>query len=66
MSVFTMAPEALIASILAPEQFGKYMAVGTKKRTCGQAYFFEVSPDKIGSAFHSSENRHQVLPGRFA
>jgi len=41
----SLLPEALIASMLPPEQFGNYLAVGTKKRTRGQAMFFEVEPD---------------------
>lgn len=41
----SLLPEALIASMLPPEEFGKYLAVGTKKRTRGQAMFFEVNPD---------------------
>jgi hypothetical protein len=38
-------PEGLIASQLSPEDFGNYLAVGTKKRTRGQAIFIEVDPD---------------------
>lgn len=38
----SIVPEALIASMLPPEEFGKYFAVGTKKRTRGQAIFFKV------------------------
>lgn len=38
----SMLPEALIASMLPPNQFGSYLAIGTKKRTRGQAMFFEV------------------------
>ena len=41
----SLLPEALIASMLPPEEFGNYLAVGTKKRTRGQAIFFEVDPD---------------------
>lgn len=39
----SIVPEALIASMLPPEEFGKYFAVGTKKRTRGQAIFFQVN-----------------------
>lgn len=31
--------------MLSPEEFGNYLAIGTKKRTRGQAIFFEVDPD---------------------
>lgn len=41
----SLLPEALIASMLPPEEFGNYLAIGTKKRTRGQAMFFEVEPD---------------------
>lgn len=40
----SVIPEALIASHLAPEEFGNYYAVGSQKRSRGQAMFFEVDP----------------------
>lgn len=40
----SLIPESLIASELPPEEFGSYYAVGTKKRSRGQAVFFEVEP----------------------
>ena len=36
--------EALVASHLAPDAFGAYMATGSQKLTSGQAMFFEVDP----------------------
>ena len=42
-----LTPEALIASMLSPEEFGSYMAVGTQKRTHGQVIFLEVDFDAI-------------------
>ena len=48
----SMIPEALIASMLTPEEFGVYYAVGTEKKSRGQAIFFEIDP-----AF-----RHAELP----
>jgi hypothetical protein len=41
----SILPEALIASMLPPMEFGEYMAVGSKKRTRGQAIFFEIDQD---------------------
>jgi len=41
----SMIPEALIASMLTPEEFGAYYAVGSLKKSHGQAIFFEVDPD---------------------
>jgi hypothetical protein len=38
----TATPEALIASMLPPEEFGAYLSTGTKKRNKGQAIFFEI------------------------
>ena len=43
--VFT--PESLIASHLAPNDFGNYLSVGTKKRIRGQNIFFELEPNKL-------------------
>lgn len=42
----SLTPEALICSMLPPNEFGNYLAVGTKKRTRGQAIFFEIDPTK--------------------
>jgi hypothetical protein len=39
----SMIPEALVASMLPPEDFGRYLAVGTKKRSRGPAMFFDLS-----------------------
>ncbi|MDD4578642.1 MAG: hypothetical protein PHS75_08855, partial [Anaerolineaceae bacterium] len=41
----SLLPEALIASMLSPEEFGAYYAVGSVKKSRGQAMFFEVDPD---------------------
>ena len=35
----SLIPEALIASMLSPEEFGNYYAVGSKKKSRGQAMF---------------------------
>ena len=40
-------PEALITSHLSPEEFGNYLAVGTKKRTRGQNLYFELDEEKL-------------------
>jgi hypothetical protein len=40
-------PESLVASQLAPLEFGNYLAVGTRKRTRGQAIFFELDLEKV-------------------
>lgn len=40
----SLIPQALIASMLPPEEFGAYYAVGTKVHVRGEAIFFEVDP----------------------
>lgn len=40
----SLIPQALIASMLDPEAFGSYYAVGTKVHVQGEAIFFEVDP----------------------
>jgi hypothetical protein len=52
MSIYfylSLVPEALIASMLPPIEFGNYLAVGTKKRTRGQAIFFLLKDLTIDS-----------------
>ncbi len=50
----TVTPEALISSMLSPVEFGNYLAVGSKKRTRGQAIFFEIDQE-LASDFLSPE-----------
>jgi hypothetical protein len=60
MKTFTylsMIPEALILSQLPPEDFGNYLAVGTRKRARGQAIFFEVDPEFRSDAFKIDQAR---------
>lgn len=47
----SMTPEALISSMLPPNDFGDYLAVGAKKRTKGQAMFFEVDIEKLDNSY---------------
>ncbi len=41
---FSLIPEALIASMLEPKEFGQYYATGHQYKSKGQAIFFEVDP----------------------
>ena len=41
----SLLPESLIASHLAPHEFGSYFATGTEKRARGQAIFFELNEE---------------------
>ena len=43
----SLIPEGLIASMLSPEEFGSYYAMGSKKRSRGQAIYFEVDRDQL-------------------
>ena len=43
----SVIPQALIASMLEPEEFGRYYAVGTKVHSRGEAIFFEVDPAQL-------------------
>jgi hypothetical protein len=43
----TCNPEALVASMLPPENFGYYLSTGTKKRNKSQSIFFEVDLSQI-------------------
>ncbi len=59
---FSLMPESLIASMLPPQEFGKYMAVGSKKRTRGQAIFFEVDIDLVSENFPLSMIEQRCIP----
>lgn len=55
-------PEALIASMLPPKEFGEYLATGTKKRNRGQAIFFEIDLAQIEKLIDvESMNRRCVM-----
>ncbi|MFH0736487.1 MAG: hypothetical protein V1773_17840 [bacterium] len=58
----SLTPEALIASMLPPEEFGNYLAVGTKKRTRGQAMFFEVDPNFESEYFNLKDIEEKCIP----
>jgi hypothetical protein len=58
----SLIPEALIASMLTPEEFGAYYAVGTQKKSRGQAIFFEVDPKFRSDAFRLEEAKARCMP----
>jgi len=41
----SLTPEALVVSMLPPTEFGRYLAIGTKKRAREQAMYFELKSD---------------------
>ncbi len=59
---FSLIPEALVASMLDPEEFGSYYAVGTKKKSTGQAIFFEVNPDFRSKYFRIEQGIARCVP----
>jgi hypothetical protein len=40
----SIVPEALIASMLEPEAFGRYLSTGNRRMSSGPAIFFELDP----------------------
>jgi hypothetical protein len=55
-------PEALIASMLTPLDFGAYFAVGTEKKSLGQAQYFSVNRDFASDYFPLSEIESRCVP----
>lgn len=58
----SLIPESLIVSMLPPEEFGNYLAVGTKKRTRGEAVFFELDPNFRNAYFPFSDIDKRCVP----
>jgi len=58
----SLIPEALIASMLPPEDFGVYYAVGSAKKAQGQAIFFELDPDFRHEYFQIDEGLGRCVP----
>ena len=59
---FSLIPEALIASMLSPEQFGQYYSTGHKYKSKGQAIFFEVDPNFRNDYFNIDEGLKRCVP----
>ena len=58
----SLIPEALIASMLTPEEFGVYYAVGTAKKSRGQAIFFEIDPNFRSEYFDIDAGFERCIP----
>lgn len=58
----SLIPESLIASMLEPEAFGNYFAIGSQKRARGQAIFFEVDPDQLPDSTWLHEASKRCVP----
>lgn len=58
----TAIPEALIASMLPPKDFGEYLSTGTKKMNKGQAIFFEVDLSQIENLIDIESLNKRCVP----
>ena len=58
----SLLPEALIASMISPEEFGTYYAVGTQRKLHGQAIFLELDPDFRHDFFRIPEGLKRCVP----
>ncbi len=58
----SLIPEALIASMLSPEEFGSYYAVGSHKKLHGQAVFAELDPTFRHDYFKIEEGIKRCVP----
>jgi hypothetical protein len=58
----SLIPEALIASMLPPKEFGSYYSVGNSKKTRGQAMFFELEPDFRHEFFKIDQGLARCVP----
>jgi hypothetical protein len=58
----SLIPEALVLSHLPPDQFGKYMAIGNRRKIEGPVVFFELDPGADYSAFKMEEARKRCVP----
>lgn len=57
-----LMPEALVFSMLPPSDFGRYLALGTEKRTRGEAIFIEVDAELLPDDFNLNELRERCRP----
>lgn len=58
----SMVPEALVVSMLPPAEFGTYLAVGTAKRSRGQAMYFDLAPDFRSDFFKLDDAIARCVP----
>ncbi len=58
----SLIPEALIASMLPPMEFGTYYSVGDSKKTSGQAMFVELDPNFRHEFFDIEQGIERCVP----
>jgi len=59
---FTVIPETLIYSMLPPQEFGKYLSIGSQKLKSDQSIFFEVAPDFTSDYFPLDQGLARCRP----
>jgi hypothetical protein len=59
----SLIPQALVASMLPPEEFGRYYATGTKVHVQGEAIFFELDPSFRSEDFPFHIIERRCVPG---
>ena len=59
----SLIPQALIASMLPPEEFGSYYAVGRQLHVQGEAIFFELDPEFRSYDFPFNVVEEKCVPG---
>ena len=60
----SLIPEALVASHLPPDEYGSYLALGSKKRSHGQGIFFKLTEEYAAKRLGNSEDIQQMKDGR--
>ena len=58
----SLIPEALIVSMLSPEEFGTYYAVGSTKKQHGEAIFIDLDPAFRSDFFRIDEGIARCVP----
>ncbi|MEJ2530605.1 MAG: hypothetical protein P8Y92_02290 [Halioglobus sp.] len=59
----SLIPQALVASMLPPEEFGRYYATGTRVHVQGEAIFFELDPAFRSGDFPFHIIEEKCVPG---
>lgn len=60
----SLIPEALVASHLPPHDYGAYLALGSKKRSHGQAIFFKLTDDYARKRIDAAPIADELRDGR--
>ncbi|HVO33000.1 MAG TPA: sodium-translocating pyrophosphatase, partial [Elusimicrobiota bacterium] len=54
--------EALVASMLSPDEFATYLAIGSRKIARGKVVFFEIDPEFNSDRFDWEKARKECVP----